>query len=332
MLSFPIVIALVAQSVCQASEIVVLTQPPGAEVWLGDVMLGVTKQGGLSVLGFPPGPHTLTVRKLGYVTETRTIEVQTTGEPMSVLIALSPVEPLQGSGQPKPARVLAPVEPPHGRTKAGKQGGKSGRVLLIGLGVVGAGAAAYFATRDTNSAPAPGSISANPQTGLIAVTSFSFAAQGSADPDGDALAYSWDFGDGQMAAGQAVSHTYSTAATFNIVLTVSDGRLRSMTNTSVTAKSLTGTWSGNLGRPGVFFTFNLAQTGRALAGTYSDPINGSGSVVGSCSPPNAVELTTRVPGFRLGDWVGALDSNFDRIDGRVDWFRSGPAAFYLIRR
>jgi hypothetical protein len=52
----------------------------------------------------------------------------------------------------------------------------------------------------------------------------SFSATGSLDPDGDALTYSWDFGDGTPpAAGLAVSHAYAVANTYAVTLTVSDG-------------------------------------------------------------------------------------------------------------
>ena len=46
---------------------------------------------------------------------------------------------------------------------------------------------------------------------------------GSSDPDGDALTYAWDFGDGAVANGVTTSHTYSAAGTYDIKLTVGDG-------------------------------------------------------------------------------------------------------------
>jgi len=52
-------------------------------------------------------------------------------------------------------------------------------------------------------------------------------ASGSSDPDGDALTYVWDFGDGTTSTGVAVTHVY-TNITFDIAtvtLTVSDGVL-----------------------------------------------------------------------------------------------------------
>jgi hypothetical protein len=43
------------------------------------------------------------------------------------------------------------------------------------------------------------------------------------DPNGDALTYSWTFGDGESASGASVSRAYATAGTFTATATVSDG-------------------------------------------------------------------------------------------------------------
>jgi len=51
-----------------------------------------------------------------------------------------------------------------------------------------------------------------------------FDGSGSADPDGDALTYRWDFGDGSPAgAGAAVTHSYAEGGIYPVVLTVDDG-------------------------------------------------------------------------------------------------------------
>ncbi|HEY64927.1 MAG TPA: S8 family serine peptidase [Caldilineae bacterium] len=49
-----------------------------------------------------------------------------------------------------------------------------------------------------------------------------FDASGSSDPDGSIVSYAWDFGDGSTGSGVTVSHTYGTAGTYTVVLTVSD--------------------------------------------------------------------------------------------------------------
>lgn len=49
-----------------------------------------------------------------------------------------------------------------------------------------------------------------------------FDASASYDPDGSIVSYNWDFGDGGSASGVQVNHTYASAGSFTVVLTVSD--------------------------------------------------------------------------------------------------------------
>ncbi|MDD5264225.1 MAG: caspase family protein [Candidatus Bipolaricaulis sp.] len=49
-----------------------------------------------------------------------------------------------------------------------------------------------------------------------------FDASDSYDPDGYVSSYSWDFGDGTIASGQTVDHTYTTAGMYSITLRVTD--------------------------------------------------------------------------------------------------------------
>ncbi|MFA6993488.1 MAG: lamin tail domain-containing protein [Patescibacteria group bacterium] len=51
-----------------------------------------------------------------------------------------------------------------------------------------------------------------------------FDGSDSADPDGGALSYLWDFGDGQTDSGQTLTHSYATAGRFRAILTVKDER------------------------------------------------------------------------------------------------------------
>jgi PKD repeat protein len=63
---------------------------------------------------------------------------------------------------------------------------------------------------------------ATPQSGPVPLT-VKFEANAS-DPDGDRLTYAWDFGDGTTSKAAKVTHTYYSAATFAVSLTVSDGK------------------------------------------------------------------------------------------------------------
>jgi serine protease len=57
----------------------------------------------------------------------------------------------------------------------------------------------------------------------------------SSDPNGDALTYAWTFGDGGTATGVTASHTYATAGTYTVGLTVNDGH----GGTNATSSSVT---------------------------------------------------------------------------------------------
>ena len=52
----------------------------------------------------------------------------------------------------------------------------------------------------------------------------SFDGSSSYDPDGDPLAYAWSFGDGSIGSGASPSHAYGASGTYQVKLTVSDGR------------------------------------------------------------------------------------------------------------
>ena len=49
------------------------------------------------------------------------------------------------------------------------------------------------------------------------------AAPKTSDPDGDALMYRWDLGDGQHGTGATVTHQYATSGSYRATLTVDDG-------------------------------------------------------------------------------------------------------------
>ena len=88
-----------------------------------------------------------------------------------------------------------------------------------------------------------------------------FQASASTDPDNDTLAFSWDFGDGGTGAGEVVSHTYSTAGTYRVSLTASDGVLTDTDSLQVSIASGVDTKSFEL--PATFI----------LKAAYPNPFN-----------------------------------------------------------
>ena len=59
-------------------------------------------------------------------------------------------------------------------------------------------------------------------TSGVAPVTVMFDATSSHDPDGEILAYLWDFGDGTVDSGPLASHTYDTEGSFAVTLQVTD--------------------------------------------------------------------------------------------------------------
>ncbi len=68
---------------------------------------------------------------------------------------------------------------------------------------------------------APIAVANGPYTGNTGL-SVPFSSTGSTDPDGNIVAYAWDFGDGSSSSEANPSHTYTAAASYNVTLTVTD--------------------------------------------------------------------------------------------------------------
>jgi PKD domain/Glucose / Sorbosone dehydrogenase len=67
-------------------------------------------------------------------------------------------------------------------------------------------------------------VQANPTSGAVPLT-VAFNGSGSSDPDGEALTYDWNFGDGTPHATTAnATHTYAAAGTYLATLKVTDSR------------------------------------------------------------------------------------------------------------
>lgn len=238
--------------------------------------------------------------------------------------------PVPTESSDTPTRANAPTSPEPAAPVSSGGGGSVRKWIFIGGGLAAAGAAAAVFAVPKNAAPIAGAVSVNPSTGLASSTAIAFLAQGASDPDGDALNYSWDFGDSSSGSGASTSHTYANAGTFTVTVTVSDGKKSAAATGSVVIRNLTGTWTGSFGS--LTFSMNLTQNGASISGTYSDR-DGSGSVsAGTASPGNGVRWTVNQAGFVPFVFSGTVDSGVTTINGTIISGITGSQPSFTMRR
>jgi hypothetical protein len=290
------------------------SDPPDAAVYVDGQFSGRTP---LNLAQLPAGDHRVRVVKDGYLENGRVVGVSAS-RPTAVQVKLT---------RNTRTETAAP------QISGGGGGGGSRKWLWIGLAGAGAGAGAYVLAKNRNDAPIPGTVAVSPGgVGMAGVTNFAFTAAGASDPDGDALTYAWDFGDGGSATGSTASHVYAGTGAFTVKVTVSDGKLSASAPTfSVTvARSLAGTWSGPVD-PG--FASNVSvtftQSGTSLAGTLTlagggvvGTVDLTGSVTGTTYPCTVVFTTstftvTNLAGsFSIG-YSGNADATAASIVGTI---------------
>ena len=93
----------------------------------------------------------------------------------------------------------------------------------------GIGAAEATVTAVVNRAPVA---NAGPPASGAEGSTVSFDGRHSSDPDGDALTYAWDFGDGSAGTGPTPTHRYADNDVYAVRLTVSDGSLSAEATTT----------------------------------------------------------------------------------------------------
>ncbi|NOU72264.1 carbohydrate-binding protein, partial [Paenibacillus sp. LMG 31458] len=98
-----------------------------------------------------------------------------------------------------------------------------------------------------------------------------FDTTGTADPDGDAITYAWNFGDGQTSTEANPSHIYTANGVYNVKLTVTDSTNKSSVwNTSITAGNTVPTLKITSPVSGQFFTNGQVITASAVANDAED--------------------------------------------------------------
>ena len=150
-----------------------------------------------------------------------------------------------------------------------------------------------------NSAPATVTISAinrgptadagGPYTGVVGTAvQFSGAAT---DPDGDALTFSWTFGDGGVGSGQTPMHAYTAIGTYTVALTVTDSVGASAV--AQTTATIDGVSITSVDPPtGVIGTLITISGGGFEPGTTQVTFNGVSAVIRAIT---AGTITTTVP-------------------------------------
>ncbi len=158
-------------------------------------------------------------------------------------------------------------------------GGGIGTGTIVGVAGAAAGAAVAGATLVDRNEPPIAGLSITPAgVGMAGLTAWVFDGRGSSDPDADELTFAWDFGDGSTGSGDRVSHTYHSAGTFQVTLTVSDGNEEAIAADSVVvSRDLGGRW-GVSGDDALRVTMTVSQERRSLTLRY---VHGGGTWTGT---------------------------------------------------
>ncbi len=183
------------------------------------------------------------------------------------------------------------------------------------------------------------------------VTTFSFDASESIDPDGTIRSYKWDFGDGKNSTGKKTTHRFIDGGNYSVVLTVEDSSKVEKTATrkvKVTffdvekaKKEINDVCTGFLklfddlevlSAQQIVVGFSQNCTGRAREIAIIEaeqPLVDSASVqllgdteIGSVSPTNATaSLTARFYGTYVDgtDYDGVATHNFTMVNEGGEW-------------
>lgn len=112
-------------------------------------------------------------------------------------------------------------------------GGETAGISIDDVYISGGQAAKDPGTNGTVVNRAPSAAVKTSIMGGIAPAVITFDGSKSVDVNGDALTYSWNFGDGTTGTGVTANHTYTSEGSYHVTLTVSDGELTSTAKTVV---------------------------------------------------------------------------------------------------
>jgi hypothetical protein len=127
---------------------------------------------------------------------------------------------------------------------------------------------------DVNRAP---TADANGPYSGVAGSPVSFDGSASSDPDGDALTYAWDFGDGGNGSGDKPSHIYTAGGVYNVALTVTDSGSPALSANDSTNASITAVLDARVFTKASYNSIKL-QSGKPAWCAQVEPVDGNFSV------------------------------------------------------
>jgi hypothetical protein len=182
-------VAMSASAIAFAADIQIMTDPEGAEVSQGSMHLGTTTREGLRVVGVEPGMVSFTISKAGFGTVTRVISVESSTEPMTILVRLQPTQTpgMTESTPTSPTAAASPVPSPvipktaavpETAPAAKPKGGSSTALIILGgAAVVGGGVAALAAGHGSSAAATTTTTTVPPTASLANLSAIATSPQ-----------------------------------------------------------------------------------------------------------------------------------------------------------
>ncbi len=157
---------------------------------------------------------------------------------------------------------------------------------------------------------------------VVAGQSASFDGSGSSPGSGGILSYSWGFGDEGSATGPAPTHTFATAGTFTVTLTVrDDGGFAYSTSREVTVRP-----------PHHTLSVSVTGPGSGTVSADSGAISGCAAAAGTCSGPydegSTVTLTASPALHDRVEWSGCTRPAADSCELDIGSSDAGVTATF----
>ena len=168
-----------------------------------------------------------------------------------------------------------------------------------------------------------------PYTGEPGVA-VAFDGRGSSDPNGDALTYAWEFGDGAMGSGPTPSHTYDAVGEYTVSLTVNDGASDSLIVTTTATIAIPPANSPPVADPGdsLYATYCFGCHADPWDGpAVDDALIGKRRVTGarSCNIEGSIFGTSVFPDGAPG-MQSLRTLSEDEIQSLADYLNSEPTS------